>query len=682
MKKLLCAALSLFVLLSCFPCAFAAQETDAGHATGTPWLCSNLDGIVTADTQADLKDDFYLAVNREKLLDLEIGDTYNSAGTIMDNSHKVDSDIRDLFTGEAPEGHDQKLAWDLYHLMMDWDTRNALGAAPLKEEIDLLESIDSLEKLTAYFVETPYVDVYIPWSLESDADIDDSSHNRIYFAPMSLLLGDSAEYASLTEYGAIRKDAMTGLARKMLMKVGYTEQEALEKLDGCLAFETLMAPSIYTSEEANSADYISKIRNYYSRAMLQELMGPLPVLDFCERLGYPAEDEYIVMDPAFFESLRDAYTEENVNLFRDFLIVHAVVNASSVLDRECYEWNLEATLAMTGAASALPDDMAFSSTVADLLPWPVARLYSDTYLDAADKVRIADMIDEILACYHGILSDADFLSEPTRAKALEKLDAIGVHVLYPDSWEPYSCDGLDYASAGDGGTLWDAMDCISVYFLRKNIRDHSEPVDKDLWVLPPQVFNCYYSPKNNTVNILGAFAQGTIYNSGMSDEELYAKLGCVIAHEISHAFDSTGSQFDKDGNLASWWTDEDYGVFLERNDKLARYYNEMHPWEGQDFYGGIMTGEACADMGGMKCVLMIAAEKEGFDYDAFFRAFADLWLSKSTYNRVLYELTDVHPLAYLRVNCTLQQFDEFLDCYGITEGDGMYLAPEDRVAIW
>ena len=156
----------------------------------------------------------------------------------------------------------------------------------------------------------------------------------------------------------------------------------------------------------------------------------------------------------------------------------------------------------------------------------------------------------------------------------------------------------------------------------------------------------------------------------------------VIGHEISHAFDSSGAQFDKDGNMNNWWTEEDYAAFLKRNEKMAAYYNAMHPWAGQDFRGGIMTGEGCADMGGMKAVLRIARQMEGFDYDRLFRSLGEVWLEKGSLQRAYNQINDPHPMGYLRVNGTLQQFDEFLNFYGITEGDGMYLAPEDRVAIW
>ena len=125
---------------------------------------------------------------------------------------------------------------------------------------------------------------------------------------------------------------------------------------------------------------------------------------------------------------------------------------------------------------------------------------------------------------------------------------------------------------------------------------------------------------------MGAYARGDYYNSEMSDEELLGALGVMIGHEISHAFDSTGAQFDKNGDMRDWWTEEDYAKF--------------------------------------------------------FRAFAGKWLSKDSLQCAYFRINDTHPMNYLRTNCTLQQYDEFLDFYGITEGDNMYLAPEDRVAIW
>ena len=680
-------AVFLAAALVLFPGNAVSAGEDApaeDYSTGTPWPDIDLEGVVTPDTAAELKDNFALYVNKDKILDLEIPEGYSYAGTIMDLSLLAAEDLKNMFLGDAPVSHDAGLAYDLFWLMMDWDARNELGVSPLKEMTDTMEKISSIDELMTYFVETP-VEKRLGslWSGGSAPDLADSSRNIIMLGDCGLLLQDSAEYAELTPYGEVMKDAYTELADKMLRKLGYSEEEASEKIDNCFAFETMLADTVYTNEERQSPDYLSRVYNIFSREELETLQGRLPVLAVLEQVtGYPAAEEYLVAEPAFFEKLNELCTEENLPLIRDMLIVKGVIGQSGLLDRECYEWSVACDNAIEGSEGILDDETVFSDAVAGILAWPVAQLYTETYLDQADKERISAMVDKILDSYHGILEEAEFLSEETRTKAVEKLEAIDKRILYPDSWEKYSCEELDFASREEGGSYWDARMAIGKFRLDENVEDYTKPVDKEKWGLAPQTVNCSYNMQTNSVYIMGAFARGGLYNSKMSDEELYATLGSVIGHEISHAFDSTGAQFDKDGNMASWWTDEDYEKFLERNKKMADYYNAMHPWEGQDFYGSIMTGEACADMAGMKVMLRLASEIPDFDYDTFFRAFAGLWLDKDTLQWAYASINDPHPMCYLRINATLQQYDDFLDFYGIEEGDGMYLAPEERVAIW
>ena len=658
----------------------AGEQID--YSTGTPWPYTDLDGVVTEESNADIKDNFVLAVNKDSILSTEIPEGYPFGGTLADVMKKSNDDLRDLFRDDVPDYHDAKLAFELYNRLMDWDSRNAVGVAPLKEMTDAMEAVDSLDDLTKYITETPAEkQLAVLFQTSSDVDITDSSRYIIYIEDPGLLMNDSAQYSELTEYGQIRKDAKSELARKMLVKLGYPEEEANKKIENCFAFETLVAPTIPSNEEKGSPNYIASILNYRTRDEVKDMEKQVPVLEMAEQvIGFPEAESYIVTDPDYLAKLNEVYTEENLSLIKDYCIVKGVLNSAVLLDRECYEWSNECNNAMSGATGILPDETMMSDAVAEMLPWAVARIYSERYLKQEDKDRVSEMVDEILDRYHEVIKGADFLSDETRVKAVEKLDAISKHILFPDSWDIYSMEDLQFE---EGGSLWDALTEMQVYKLDRSVREYSEPVNKDDWkTATPQTFNCFYDPSTNGIYILGAFAQGKIYNSEMSDEELYAKLGTVIGHEISHAFDPKGAQFDKDGNFANWWTEEDNKVFAERTEKMAAYFNEMHPWEGQNFFGQIMTGEACADMAGIKSMLLIAAGKENFDYDAFFRAYADIWLTKETLQRAYMRIYDSHPMPYLRVNATLQQYDEFLNFYDIKEGDGMYLAPEDRVAIW
>lgn len=668
---------------------YAAQtepDPNIDYTTGTPWLCSFLDGNVTVDTPTpDLKDDFYLAVNKDDLASRQIPEGYSICGTLYDVAMQSDEDIKNLFTENSEaDSHDAQLALNLYSLFMDWDTRNELGVTPLKEDVDAVEAIDSIEALTEYLGTTPYEDqVGSLYEIAMMDDLDDSSVHVLYIAQGPLFLDDPAEYRELTAYGASIKEARTKLAGRILQKLGYSEEEAAGKIVNCLAFETELAQAMMTKEEQGKPDYISRINNRYTRDELEEAQGELPILDVLEKaMGYPQADSYLLYQPEWLAKLNELYTEENLTKIRDSLIVKEVIASAASLDRECYEWSVECNNAIRGSKGMLPDETVFSSRVAGVLPWPVSRLYTEKYLSQDDKDRISEMIDEILAEYHGIIEEADFLSDETKEAAFGKLETMGKCVLWPDDWSAYDCEELEIASAEEGGTVRDALKAVSRFSIAKNIQDYPEPVDKEKWLYPPTTVNCFYNPQANNITILGAFARGEIYDPDMSEEELYAKLGTVIGHEISHAFDSTGAQFDKDGNMTQWWTEDDLSAFKERNDKLVAYFDKIHPWEGQDYMASIKSGEACADMGGIKCMLRIAAKKDDFDYDEFFRAYADLWAAKGTLGTAQDYIRDSHPFSYLRVNCTLQQYDEFLDFYGIEEGDGMYLAPEDRVNIW
>lgn len=662
----------------------ADTESKKDYTTGTPWLTSVIEGNVTEDTPTNLKDDFYLAINKEDLLDLEIPAGHSSAGFLAQGQQKAEADITAMFTEGKPESHDEKLAYDFYNLLMDWDTRNEIGVTPLVESLEEIEKIDSLEKMTDYLVESPLDNSEVClWNFGITVDFLDSSQRVAVIDTPNLLMQDSAEYETMTDLGKLRKEAKSTLIEKVLVKSGYSEDEAKAKVENALKFEALLSKGILTKKEQDSPDYYSKVAIHYTHDDIKKAAGDAPVYDYLiKKIGVSEDQEYLFASPDYLKTLAEIYTEENLDLMKDYLIVHRTMNMAYYLDRECYEWYWECHNSITGATAIKDDETVAADTVSSILPWPTGRLYTATYLSEEDKVRIKEFVEDLLKEYRDVLNNADFLSDEAKAAAIEKLDAISLQILYPDDWTPYTCEDMDFKSTEDGGTLLEALDVINEYNSKKNLEKLGKPVDKTEWEYPPTFFNCFYNPQSNKIAIFGAFTNGGFYRSDMTDEEMSAYIGFVAGHEITHAFDASGSQFDKDGNLHDWWSEEDREAFNKKNQKLIDYYNAIIPWDGAHYSGQVVCGEACADMGSIRCMLNLAAKKENFDYDTFFRGIANVWLEKDSKERAMDMLTDAHPLANLRVNCTLQQYQEFLDFYDIKEGDNMYLAPEDRVAIW
>lgn len=663
-----------------------AEDPMALYRTGKPWILSDLEGVVTEDISAELKDDFALFINRDHYINAQIPEGYYCTGAVDDLSVVNAEDLLQLFAEDNDfSAHDSKLVKAYYDLLLDWDTRNALGVTPLKTETEVIEAMTELDDLIVYYRDYPLEkQLRAPFSVYMDTDLEDPDLYIATADPCGVMLGDSAEYSELTELGALYRSALHDLAVAMLLKLGYSQERAQEMWEEAYHLEELMAPYIYTSEESNTPDFFTKINNHMTRDEVVALQGRLPVVEYLELTsGFGRQENWLITNPGFFEGMQSIFTEENLPLFKSWIICLSAISYSRHLDRECYDLYNAANIAITGT-DPLPEEIVASGEASGILSWQTAHMYCDTFFTQQDKDAIQAIIEEVIATYKEMLMAEDFISEQTKAAAVRKLDAIRIRNLYPDDWNVYTDPGLTFRSPAEGGTLWEAIEAISNSNLRRLQEKVKQPVNHELWNdgMTPTTVNCFYNPSDNSINILAAFCRGDVYSADMSHEEICGKMGIVIAHEITHAFDDSGSQFDETGAFRNWWTEEDSAVFAEKTRKLADYYSAITLWEGANVNGDIKTGEACADMGAMKCMLTMAASEEAFDYDAFFRSYADLWRTKQNMYVTQSYRKDPHPMGYIRINTVLQQFDEFLDCYGITEGDGMYLAPADRVAIW
>ena len=692
MKKGISILLAAVLCVSIGASVFAesgAEEID--YTTGTPWMCIDLEGNVTADTPTDLKDNYALWANKDRILSMEIPEGYVAGGNTSEVHYKTTEDLKALFRGEVPEDHDSRLAYDYFNLLCDWDARDARGVEPLKEMIDVVEGITSLDALTEYFVKTPWEDrLDCLWNESNRSDTEKPGYSILSIKTGYSFIDDPAEYREMTDYGEELIEIFEAFFGKMLEKLGYSEEEAKQKFENCFAWETLVNSVLASAEERSSSEYRFAANTHYTRDELLAATPNIPIVETLEKVdGYPAMDQYLIPEPAAIERLNELYTEENLPLMRDYLILHGVFQMAEALDWESYALacDCQEMLSSGTPVERNREDYSKSDVYDDLkinIAWAVSKFYVEKHSNPEAKERISALVEEIVAACYGIIEDADFISDETRAGATAKLDNMAKHVLYPDSWEPYSCEELNFAGPQEGGTLWEAMMAIDRYNTKQMVEQINKPLDHSQWpdASTPHTYNCFYLPNFNAIYILGAYVRQLGDLSAVSDEELYAKLGVTIGHEFSHAFDPTGSQFDKEGNMNSWWTGEDGAAFSEKAERLAAFYDGIQPWKGVNCPGNIVSGEACADLAGMKVILRIAAQKEGFDYDAFFRAYADNYMSVMTPEVARQLLGDQHPLNYLRINIVLQHFDEFLNLYDIHEGDGMYLAPEDRVDIW
>lgn len=646
---------------------------------GSPWLCSEIKANLSDSMDLSPKDDFHLYVNYDWLMENEIADGKRSRSSFSEVEEAVEEKARMMLTDKSLTGHDVELIQSLYDAYLDWDARDKAGIEPAMETVNAIRGVGSLDELSDFLCDpdkSVFIKIIEPENSES---FSDSEHYLTMIDTNFFMLGDSAEYENRTESGESEYDGSLLLAKAMLGRIGIGEDEAQAVFEDVIAFEGKLAEASMSTAEQASPDFIEKIsNNLYEPQELDGIASVFPLRRIVDSWGYGDAKEYNIYQPDLIKRMDSLYVKDNLETMKNWLLIHYLTEIASYLDSEAYDAFVEMENTKNGSSGRKDYESVVFETIRDDFSVPLDRAYIQKYDVNEMKERITQLCGDMVDAYRDMLKATEWLTEDTRQKAIEKLDAITINAVYPDKWEDYS--SLDLSDL----SLFDCRKEMWRYNRDLNLMKTGGTVDPEIWsdgsILKG---NAYYHPQGNSINILLGILDEPFYHEGISDEELYGGIGTVIGHEISHAFDTRGAQFDKDGNVANWWADEDLEAFQKRAQRLIDYYESIEAWEGEHIRGSNNQGEAMADMAGVKVLLKIAESDEDFDYDAFFKAFARIWRRMDTREFAYLVLTqDPHPFNYLRTNVTLQQFDEFNETYDITEQDAMYLAPDDRILVW
>lgn len=658
----------------------AAEETGTVSAADDPWQDSEVYGVLTQDQTVSKKDDFYAAVNRDFILGASVSETSPEDSVASRMSDAVTEKKKALLADSTLEGHDAETVQNMYNLLLDWETRNSQGIAPIMPFVAAIQQIQTLDDLTQYLCTDAMclVDAGI-----AQLSISQYQNNPDYYAvevdPTVLLLGTS-EYSRISSSGKRQLSFLQSQCYYMLERIGYSEEQIDQIFTNCILFESVLAEAV--TEYLQTED-VSTIGNKpCTEEDLCKLAGNFPMEELLQARGLDGSVVYNVPSPMWLVVLGKIYNEYNLEYFRDYLLVHTAISAMELTDSEAFNVRTALSVRFLGGTDAAGGDVNVAySYVEALLGRVLDNVYIENCCSEKTKERVTELTEEILDAYRKML-DYTWLSDSAKEEALKKLDTMTIRVDYPDEL-PYFGD-LSIQGKEEGGTLIGAYKTILTYTERKYSSLVNQKVSGDTWLISSGTVNCYYTPADNSINILDGMLQEPYYSDSYSNEELLGGIGLVIAHEITHAFDLVGSSYDAEGNLRNWWTDADEQIALQRWNRLADYYSSFEPIEGAgNVPGEQVADEAIADIGGMQCILRIADLYPAFDYDAFFTKAASCWAALRTEDaEYLTMQIDTHPLGYLRVNVLLQQFQQFYDTYDIQEGDGMYLAPGDRITFW
>lgn len=603
-----------------------------------------------------------------------------------ENQEKLLTLIEEINSKEQEKGSVGDKIKTLYAMGLDSIKRNSDGAAPVQAQIAEINAISNSDELAAMVAKMhtesgrPYFSFYI------GADEKNSTMNLLQMYQGGLSMGDRDYYLLDDEKTKSIRDAYRTFVNKLFVLAGYSVEDADVATNYVLDLETRIAEISYTRGE------LRDVHKNYNKMPIEEFKKRYDFINwdiYFKNVGIKNSTELDAKQIGFFEGMNKVFKKTSLDQHKAYMTFKLLASAASYLSDDFVNANFEFYgKTLQGTQELQPLWKRSLSVVNRSLSEAVGQLYVEKYFPASSKEKMLEMVSNLQVALGERINALEWMSDETKAKAQEKLGTFIVKVGYPDKWKDYS--DLDIQE----DSYW-ANICRSSYFsMQQMLKDEGKPVDRSEWGMSPQTVNAYYNPTTNEICFPAAILQPPFFNPNADDAVNYGAIGVVIGHEMTHGFDDQGRNYDKDGNISSWWTKEDEEKFNELAQVLVNQYNEIIVIDDVHADGSYTLGENIADQGGLLVAYQAymntlkdkeaPADIDGFTHQQrFYLGYANLWAQNVRPEEILRRTKmDVHSLGKWRVNGALRNIEDFYVAFDIKEGDAMYMAPEERVNIW
>ena len=633
------------------------------------------------DKNATVASNFYQAVNKDWLLKTKIPADSPS----IDNFYTLDEDIKGKLKKDIKNLGEGKETSDItgmsefitfYKAASDYKQREKDGLEPLKPYLKEIEDIKDLNDLASKSASLTDKGIPRPFGYDVGTNAENTSQKQIQLSPPSILLPDVSIYKD----EASKKQYLTPIetaTQKALEMLGYSEKNSKRIVKEALEFDEIIAKYSLSNEE------MSESKNLVHPKTAEEInaySGSFKLYDVIKDIMGRDLETINVPNTKYFENYSKIVNQDNFSKIKSWILVQEAMAASNSLTED-YRLNFASiSMAIMGTQKPISKEDTVYEMSVNLFSDVMSVYYGRKYFGEEAKTDVTGMIDKIKNVYRGRLQQNDWLTEGTRNKAIEKLDKMKVFVGYQEDVDP----GTKELHLDPNKSFFELSEDIAQFGKRYTIDHFDEPIDKNKWSGSAFDINAYYNPESNSINFPAGILQAPFYDKNQSTEKNYGGIGVVIGHEITHAFDSNGADYDENGDMHNWWTKADSKAF----DKRIKAFEDQ--WNGLEIYGTKVNGkltvtENVADAGGLSSTLQVLkTDMTKPNLKDYFENYADIWKQKASLQYNKYTMVqDVHAPNELRVNQQLKNLPEFYEAYPqIKEGDAMYLAPSKRISLW
>ena len=589
---------------------------------------------------------------------------------------------------DLPQGSDGQKIGAIYRLYMDSVGRNKMGYEPILpylKQVRELKTREELLKLMYEFDNKGFNTAPFGMSLSLNPFKSSEFLMGVGHGGASL---PQEYYAEPNETQKTVVEAIKSLNKDFLKMVGYNDADAERMMQAEWEIEHKIG--VKTLNQVAQRNPMLRIHIMTWDQLLQDFKG-IDWVAYRDAMGLPTDiDTVNVSQLEPLHVVEEILANTSIDDLKAYMELHVIKAFSGYLSDDFTDRAFEANKTITGVQEQKPRWKRAVSEISGSLGETDGKLYVKEYFPETSKQRVYRLVKDLQQAFEDRLKDNTWMSEETKAKALEKLHAMYINVGYPDKWE----DMEKFVDIRENENLIENYIRITQEARKATYRKYwRKPVDKTMMACTPQTVNAFYNPMFNSINFPAAILQPPFFDPEADYVSNYGAIGTVIGHEMSHGFDDQGCQFDKDGNLKNWWTADDKTKYNERTKVLADWFSEQEAVPGLNVNGAKTLGENIGDNGGLKIAYRAYENRmkqeplkdvDGFTpAQRFYLAYARIWASNSTpeYTAQLVN-SDVHSPNRIRVMAALPMIDTWYEAFGIKEGDKMFVPKEQRAQVW
>ena len=607
----------------------------------------------------------------------------------QDNVERVNTILNELLGKTYTKGTTEQKLSDFYKLAMDSVRRNKEGVSPVMPLIKEINAAKTMKELKAIQLKNASFAYGMPMWYGFYADEKNAKMNILNVGQGGITLGQKEYYLDTDDATTAIREAYKKHVVRMFQLFDFNEKEAQKKMMQLMHIETELAKVSKSNTEMRDV-----MANYHkmSRADFEKRYPTLKLTQMLVADGVNTSlfDEMVVGQPEFLDGAEKLFAGLSPDELRTYMQWDVIMGAASYLSDDVIAANFDFFgKTMSGRKENHPRWKRATSQVEAQMGEALGKMFVARYFPESSKIRMEKLVKNLQVSLAERIREQKWMSPETKNAALDKLNSFYVKIGYPNQWKDMSGLNIDPKLS-----YYENVKNCQLFWHKWNYEHRAgKPVDKDEWLMTPQTVNAYYNPTTNEICFPAGILQKPFFDPEADDAFNYGAIGVVIGHEMTHGFDDQGRNYDKEGNMTNWWTDEDAAGFQKRADVLINFFNNIKVLPDLNANGALTIGENLADHGGLEVSFNAYKNAtknnplptiDGLTADQrFFIAYAGVWAANITEAEIRNRTkSDPHSLGKWRVDATLPHVSAWYDAFNVQPTDKLYLPKEQRIELW